>query len=156
KNGTPDLLDEARWELEFMMRMQVPAGKPLAGMVHHKVHDEKWTKLGTAPHEDPEKRYLHAPSTAATLNLAATAAQCARVFKAFDKAFAARCLASAEAAWAAATANPSKYAPGGGEGGGPYDDVDVTDEFYWASVELFVTTGKDVYKQYLLKSPHHN
>jgi len=23
-NGVPDLLDEARWELEFMMKMQVP------------------------------------------------------------------------------------------------------------------------------------
>ncbi len=31
-NGTPDILDEARWELEFLMRMQVPAGEPLAGM----------------------------------------------------------------------------------------------------------------------------
>jgi len=33
----PDILDEARWELEFLLRMQVPDGRPLAGMVHHKV-----------------------------------------------------------------------------------------------------------------------
>ncbi|OYU44798.1 MAG: endoglucanase, partial [Burkholderiales bacterium PBB4] len=41
-NGIPDLLDEVRWELEFMLAMQVPVGQPLAGMVHHKVHDVAW------------------------------------------------------------------------------------------------------------------
>ena len=39
KNGVPDLLDEVRWELEFELKMQVPEGEKLAGMVHHKVHD---------------------------------------------------------------------------------------------------------------------
>ena len=34
------------------MRMQVPAGKPMAGMAHHKIHDEKWTALPTAPDKD--------------------------------------------------------------------------------------------------------
>ena len=37
-NGVPDILDEARWELEWLLRMQVPQGLPLAGMAHHKVH----------------------------------------------------------------------------------------------------------------------
>lgn len=27
-NGYPDWLDEARWEMEFMLKMQVPAGSP--------------------------------------------------------------------------------------------------------------------------------
>ena len=31
ENGVPDILDEARWELEFLLKMQVPEGKPLAG-----------------------------------------------------------------------------------------------------------------------------
>jgi endoglucanase len=154
KNGVPDLLDEARWELEFMLRMQVPAGNPKAGMVHHKVHDEKWTALGTAPHEDKMKRYLHAPSTAATLNLAATAAQAARIWKTLDPAFSAKCLSAAEAAWTAAQANPAVFAPGSDNtGGGPYEDNNVTDEFYWAAAELFLTTGNDTYKSFVLKSP---
>ncbi len=154
KNGVPDILDEARWELEFMLRMQVPDGNPLAGMVHHKVHDEKWTALGLAPHEDPLKRFLRPPSTAATLNLAATAAQGARIWKTIDPAFAARCLAAAERAWAAAQANPAVYAPpGDNSGGGPYDDNNVTDEFYWAAAELFITTGKEPYKAFVKGSP---
>src|SRR5207253_9336003 len=90
KNGVPDILDEARWELEFMLRMQVPEGKPLAGMVHHKIHDEKWTGLPLLPNLDPKVRELHPPSTAATLNLAAAAAQGARIFKKYDRAFSAR------------------------------------------------------------------
>lgn len=154
KNGVPDLLDEARWELEFLLKMQVPAGNPLAGMVHHKVHDEKWTALGMAPHEDAMKRFLRAPSTAATLNLAATAAQGARIWKTIDAAFSAKCLVAAERAWAAAQANPAVYALGSdNSGGGPYDDKTVTDELYWAAAELFVTTGKDVYKEAVTRSP---
>ena len=33
KNKVPDMLDEARWEMEFMLKMQVPDGQPKAGMV---------------------------------------------------------------------------------------------------------------------------
>src|SRR5262249_38008860 len=121
KNGVPDLLDEARWELEFELKMQVPAGEKLAGMVHHKVHDLKWTQLSTGPHEDPMPRYLQPPSTAATLNLAANGAQAARVWHKIDKAFSEKCLAAAERAWVAAKANPAMLAAKGGEGGGPYD-----------------------------------
>ena len=81
-NDVPDVLDEARWELEWMLTMQVPAGKPLAGMVHHKVHDHQWTGLPLDPAADDKVRELHRPSTAATLNLAAVAAQGARIFDA--------------------------------------------------------------------------
>ena len=77
----PDILDEARWEMDFLLKMQVPEGQPLAGMVHHKVHDEAWTGLPLRPDQDPQQRYLRPPSTAATLNLAATAAQCARIWQ---------------------------------------------------------------------------
>ena len=51
-NGAPDLLDEARWEMEFMLGMQVPEGQPLAGMAHHKVHDDAWTPIPTIPADD--------------------------------------------------------------------------------------------------------
>ena len=70
-------------------------------------------------------RYLLPPSTAATLNVAATAAQCARIWEKLDKAFSAKCLAAAEKAWAAAQANPAVYAGTSAVGGGPYDDTHV-------------------------------
>ena len=90
-NGVPDLLDEARWEMEWMLKMQVPVGAPHAGMAHHKIHDRAWTTLALAPHNDTQPRFLQPPSTAATLNLAATAAQAARIWKGIDAAFAGRC-----------------------------------------------------------------
>ncbi|MGW3602180.1 glycoside hydrolase family 9 protein [Micromonospora sp. NPDC005161] len=156
-NGVPDILDEARWELEFLLRMQVPAGKPLAGMAHHKIHDRNWTGLPLAPHDDPQPRELHPPSTAATLNLAATAAQCARLYAPYDAAFAARCGTAATTAYAAAKAHPAVYAsPSDSTGGGAYDDTNVTDEFYWAAVELYLTTGGQAYLTDLTASPHHS
>ena len=162
-NGQPDLLDEARYNLEFMLAMQVPDGTMLSlplgnqsgnlgalaftdvdasGMAHHKIHDEYWTGIPQAPHLDPAQRYLSYPSTAATLNLAATAAQCARLWDGVDQPFADRCLAAAERAWDAAgrVADALAYDVIDG-GGGAYGDTSLGDEFYWAAAELFITTG---------------
>jgi hypothetical protein len=153
-NGVPDLLDEARWEMEFLLSMQVPQGQPKAGMVHHKIHDLTWEPMPKVPpmkvDNDNEHemggagRYLYPPSTAATLNLAATGAQCARIWEDIDAEFAATCLSAAETAWEAALANPIIYA-----GNTPGDGAD---EFYWAAAELFVTTGNETYLDYLLES----
>ncbi|ARI55328.1 glycosyl hydrolase family 5 [Streptomyces sp. S8] len=155
-NGTPDILDEARWQLEFLMRMQVPAGEPLAGMAHHKLHDKEWTGLPLRPDRDPQPRELHPPTTAATLNLAATAAQCARLFQVHDPDFAERCRSAARTAWTAAGNHPDIFAdPQDGTGGGAYSDDDVRDEFYWAAAELFLTTGENTYRTELLRSPLH-
>lgn len=154
-NGVPDILDEARWQMEFMLKMQVPEGQPKAGMVHHKIHDENWTALGIAPH-DAEKvmsRYLRPVSTAATLNVAATAAQAARIWKTIDPAFSKKCLAAAERAWNAAKQNPTIFAPASdSNGGGPYNDDKLEDDFFWAAAELWLTTKSDVYKNELTGS----
>jgi endoglucanase len=156
-NGVPDILDEARWELEFLLRMRVPAGEPLAGMAHHKIHDAAWTGLPLAPEDDPQPRELHPPSTAATLNLAATAAQCARLFAPYDAEFADTCLAAARTSYAAAEANPDILAdPNDGTGGGAYSDDDVSDEFYWAAAELYLSTGEQGFLDDLTASPHHD
>ncbi|MER6013193.1 glycoside hydrolase family 9 protein [Streptomyces bluensis] len=155
-NKVPDVLDEARWELEFLLKMQVPAGQPLAGMAHHKIHDEQWTGLPLMPDADPQKRELHPPTTTATLNLAATAAQAARLYKSYDRSFAAKTLAAARTAWAAARAHPDTYPdPNDGIGGGTYADDNAADEFYWAAAELYLTTGEKEFADFVLASPVH-
>ncbi len=117
----PDILDEARWEVEFILKMQVPDGRAGAGMVHHKMHDQNWTGLPLRPEADPQLRLLSAPSTAATLNLAAVAAQASRVWRSIDPAFSSRALTAAEKAYAAAKSNPVRLAdPNDGNGGGTY------------------------------------
>ncbi|WP_433227968.1 glycoside hydrolase family 9 protein [Micromonospora sp. CA-248260] len=154
-NGVPDVLDEARWELEFLLKMQVPDGRTNAGMVHHKIHDQNWTALPTRPELDSEPRLLSPVSTAATLNMAAVAAQASRLWKPFDASFASRALAAAEKAYAAAKANPNRLAPAtDNTGGGAYEDNTVTDEFYWAAAELYATTGSTGYRNDLSSSPH--
>jgi len=127
-------------------------------MVHHKIHDRSWTALGISPAEAEKKmmRFLRPPSTAATLNMAANAAQCARVWKGIDDAFASKCLSAAEKAWQAAKANPQVFAPAtDSSGGGPYDDTEITDDFYWAAAELWTTTQRDEYRSYVTQSPWH-
>lgn len=155
-NGVPDLLDEARFEVEFLLKMQVPEGDPLAGMAHHKIHDGAWTGLPYEPPTHASGRALHPPSTAATLNLAAVAAQAARIFRTYDPAFAERCLIAARRAWNAAQKNPDRFAPAlDNQGGGPYNDAIVSDEFYWAAAELWLTTGEPRLREYFESSPHH-
>jgi endoglucanase len=172
-NGVNDLLDEARFGLEFLLRMQAPEGArafvpvgphgrgatpelveiDASGMAHHKLADERWTAIPTAPHEAKERRYLYPPSTAATLNLAATAAQAARIWREIDPAFAARALQAAERAFAAAERNPEVYAWNGFTGSGGYGDESVGDEFYWAAAELYATTGEAGYLAAAKRSP---
>ena len=133
-NKLPDLLDEARWEMEWLLKMQVPEGNPQAGLVHHKMHDTDWSALGTPPVLGSLPRQLRPVSTAATLNLAATAAQAARVFAKLDPKFAERCLSAAKRAWAAAEAHPALIAPrSDNKGGGPYEDATISDERFWAA-----------------------
>jgi endoglucanase len=173
-NRVNDLLDEARWEMEFFLKMQVPEGTRLgvpvgvkrteegmkfteidaSGMAHHKVADEKWTGLPLAPHQDKERRQLFPPATGSTLNLAAAAAQCARIWRTIDPAFAGRCLAAAERAWAAARRNPEVYAIADFTGSGGYGDSDFSDEFYWAAAEMFITTGRPEFAQAVRGSTH--
>jgi endoglucanase len=175
-NGINDLLDEARFEMEFMLAMQVPQGTKAmlpvghfardatvaltevnaGGMAHLKVADRNWTALPMRPADDKEERLLYPPTTSATLNLAATAAQCARIWKGIDEAFSARCLTAARLAWNAAKANPQVFAIGNFTGSGGYGDNDVSDEFYWAAAELLATTGDPEFLTFVRNSPHRD
>ncbi|WP_221074980.1 glycoside hydrolase family 9 protein [Agarivorans aestuarii] len=173
-NGVNDLLDEARWNMEFMLAMQIPEGSKVSvpvgnqqenvrslklteidasGMAFHKVADEKWTGMPLPPHKDTQKRHVGQSSTAATLNLAATAAQCARIWKDIDADFSAQCLTAANRAWQAANKHPEVYAYDNFTGSGPYGDTDLADEFYWAAAELFITTGEPRYLEAAKASP---
>jgi endoglucanase len=155
-NGVPDVLDEARWEVEFLLKMQVPPGHEKSGLAHHKIHDSVWSTLGRVPPEIATSRFLYPPSTAATLNLAAVAAQAARIWRDIDGAFSERCRVAAIRAWNAAQKFPALYAPQyASMGGGPYDDTDVSDEMYWAAAELFITLRSPDLLELLRASPHH-
>jgi endoglucanase len=149
--------------MEWMLKMQVPAGQPQAGMVFHKLHDRTWSGLPLVPpteydnnltHEQPGVgRYVYGPTTAATLNLAATAAQCARIWVEIDPDFAAQCLEAAKTAWLAANENEEVLAGNTpGDGGGNYNENNNTDEFFWAAAELYITTGEQQYTDFIYEA----
>jgi endoglucanase len=125
-------------------------------MAHHKVADRNWTALPMPPHLDPEERVLYPVSTAATLNLAATAAQCARLWRNIDARFSKRCLRAAERAWAGAVRNPEVYFIADFSGSGMYGDAMLEDEFFWAAAELFATTHSTAYLEAVLASPYYS
>lgn len=142
------IVRELRWQLDWLLRMQVPIGKPLAGMAFHRVHGEEWSPVPGLPHLDPTVRVLHRPSTPATLQLAAVTAAAARLFAPLDAAYSARLLNAARTAFAAADHSPTLLPPDDHcrDGGGCYADDDATDDAYWAAVELWLSTGEPGYR----------
>ncbi|WP_050753430.1 glycoside hydrolase family 9 protein [Pseudobacteroides cellulosolvens] len=145
-NKINDLLDESRWEMEWMLKMQIPEGYDRAGMAIHKMGDDLWTGLATRPDQDKQKRVYYPPTTAATLNLAACAAQAARIWKDIDPDFSDKCMAAAERAYKAAKANPAIFYPYQVDTGTyTYGDNYVEDDFYWAACEMYVTTNDKEY-----------
>jgi endoglucanase len=141
------LIEECRWQLDWLLRMQVPAGHPHAGLAFHRMHGTEWPPLPCWPHRDPTKRVLHRPSTAAALHLAAAAAHGARVIGDDDRAYARRLLDAAVTAYRAAEAEPRLYAPDdqGAFGGGPYAHTHLAGDWAWAAAELWLATGDPAY-----------
>lgn len=154
-NGLPDLLDEVRYELDWLFKMQVPNNEQNAGMVHHKVHSEEWTSLPIRPDRDTLRRIVQPVSTAATLNFAAVMAQCARVYKNVDESFAQSCEEKAHIAYAAAKATPDIYPLKDTPGAGNYGDNNLGDEFYWAATELYISTLDETYLKDIQSSSYH-
>ncbi|MGE5607232.1 MAG: glycoside hydrolase family 9 protein, partial [Bacteroidota bacterium] len=83
-NGIPDILDEARVGLEWLLTMQRPDGA-----VYHKLAGSRWPSF-VSPDDEYQTRFIYGISTADTGKFAATMAIAARVWKNTDKQFANR------------------------------------------------------------------
>lgn len=153
-NGIPDLLNEALWNLEWMIKMQDPHD----GGVYHKLTAAKFE--GTLlPHEAQSTRYVVAKSTAAALNFAAVMAQASRVYGDFLPDMAIECLKAAQMAWVWAKSNPETYYEQADLNKkfhpsietGAYGNRMLGDEWLWAASELYISTHN---KEYLDFIPH--
>lgn len=145
-NGIPDVLDEVRYELEWLMKMQ----DDMTGGAYHKVTCASFPGV-VMPEKETAPLVLSPTSTTATGDFAAVTALASRIFKGVDKTFADTCLKASEKAWEYLKANPS--ANGGfhnpnGIVTGEYGDVTDTDERFWAACELYRVTGKEDYKAF--------
>ncbi|WP_123534428.1 glycoside hydrolase family 9 protein [Halosimplex salinum] len=145
--GLPDLLVEAKFELEWLERMQRPDGA-----VYHKVAGEAWPDLDTPPTADTRDRFVFGLSTFGTAQYAASMAMAARVYADFDAEFAERALSNARDAHDYLEANPDpsfRFDEGQGGGSGPYRKETDAEERFWAASELLKTTGEPRYADYL-------
>lgn len=142
-NSIPDLLDEVRYELNWLLEMQDTAD----GGVYFKVTPENFAGF-IMPAADNSTRYIYQKSTTAAGDFAAVMAMASRIYQPFDSAFARVCLDAARRAWDYLERNPSIVPAGGfhnpsGTGTGQYGDAIDADERLWAATELYITTGSD-------------
>ncbi len=143
-NGISDLLDEIKYELDWVLTMQAPDGASAM-----KLTSKKFCGF-IMPDKDKMKRWVVGKATAPTLNFAAMTAQASRLYKKADKDFADRCITAAEKAWAWAEKNPDVvYKNPKDISTGEYGDKDFSQEFWWAASELYLATGKKQYLDYL-------
>lgn len=146
-NGIPDILDEVKYEIQWLLTMQ-----DSDGAIYHKLTKEQFESF-VMPSQDSGMRFIYQKSSTATGNFIAVLARFYRVYKNFDSLFANQCLNAAINAWNWLINQPSIIPQGGfqnppGTQTGEYGDNNDTDERLWASVELYEATGEQSYKDY--------
>jgi endoglucanase len=151
-NPVPDILDEVRWNLEWMLKMQ-----DRDGGVWPKLTSERFGGFVMPDLDDGGPRYVigtGAPpykSSCATGDFAAVMAAASRVFRPFDPDFSRLTLAAAERAWRWLSEHPGViFRNCCGVQTGEYGDGNCADERLWASAELFRTTGAAEYNSYFV------
>ena len=138
----PDLLDEIKWETDWLFTMQDPSD----GGVYHKLTTKKFCEIFVRPIDDKQDRFVVTKSTSAALNFAAVMSITARVFKTWDEPYAKAALDAARKAWDWAEKNPEVYYFNPSDvQTGIYGDNNFSDEFFWAASELLITTGEKKY-----------
>ncbi len=148
-NSTADLLDENMWNLDWLFTMQ-----DYDGGVYHKLTTPNFEGF-IMPKDCKQQRYMTQKSTCATLDFAAIMARCAREYdgsKDYPE-VSIRAINAARAAYAWAKQNPKMYYRQDALNKeykpqvttGTYGDGNATDEFFWAAVEMYLTTGEKAY-----------
>lgn len=142
-NGVPDLLDEARYELEWMLKMQDKS----SGGVYHKVTAAVFPET-VLPVNETAELILAPISYAATGDFAAVMAKASVIYAEFDPEFAAECLEAAKLAYTymEGIESPSGYKNPNDIVTGEYPDSKLADEKLWAAAELYLATGEASYK----------
>ncbi len=148
-NGIPDLLDEIKWELDWLLKMQLADGS-----VTHKMGVTDWSAASPPSADTGQRRY--SPATAsATISACGVWARAALAYGVLPdptmRAFAARLRGAALAAWSWLEANPGQI-PSSYDNAG-FSSSAAEDDAYWqemnrvrAAAFLFALTSDDIYR----------
>ncbi len=169
-NGVPDVLDEARWGLEWMLKMH-----PAPDQLYHQVADDRDHSGWDLPYEDtsdygwgpgsyrvvyyatgkPQGLGKYKSSSTGVANLAgryaAAMAMAAEVFAELDPPFAQRCLRAGQEVYRLGLKQP------GCQEGTPhnapyrYHESTWADDMEWGAAELFRATGDSFYLSQAVK-----
>ena len=140
-NGVPDILDEAKVGLSWLLKMQRADGG-----VYHKFTSADFCGM-VMPEGDYLTQYAISVSPTATASFAAAMAKAAAVYEKADTDLSASFRTAAIAAWDFLTRNPDLAPFENPEGvtTGDYRDKSDRDERYWAAVELYLLTEDPLY-----------
>jgi endoglucanase len=148
-NGTPDVLDEARWGLEWVLSVQTPEGG-----FHHMSAAHGGNHYGT-PYgtTTPNNVNPYINCGGQTVQQAAKAvavlAYASKVFRPFAPGFADTCLLAARRGWAWMLANPNAIEDQlcGGQGYPQGTDPDLLkSNKMWAAAAMLYATGEQQYE----------
>lgn len=140
-NGTPDILDEAKYELDFFLKMQ----DEKTGGVYHKVTCANFPET-VIPTEEKDPLILSPISDAATASFTAVMAKASVLYKEYDSEFSNKCLEAAKKSWDYLKDKDSFQGFNNPEDivTGEYLDGIVDDEVYWAAVELNIAADMGI------------
>ncbi|MGA2853260.1 MAG: glycoside hydrolase family 9 protein [Verrucomicrobiota bacterium] len=139
----PDFLAELKWEMDWLLTMQLADGS-----VSHKLTTKQFGGF-ILPEQETAERFFTPWGSEATADFVAMTAQAARIFRPYDREFAARCLQAAQKSYQFLQAHPEYHrADQTGFGTGAYE-VNEPDHRaggapqnrLWAAAELWETTG---------------
>ncbi len=170
-NGVPDILDEARWGLEWMLKLH-----PAPGQLYHQVADDRDHSGWRLPKDDqadygwgkgrervvyfadgkPQglKKYQSESTGIANLagRYAAAMALADLVFKERDPSFAKKCLNAGIDVYAMGRANEGVQQGNSYSAPYRYAETTWTDDMEWGAAELFAATGES---HYLADAKHY-
>jgi endoglucanase len=146
-NALPDILDEIKWNLDWMLTMQDPND----GGVYNKKTNADFDG-SVMPDHATTTRYVVTKSTGAAHDFAAVMAVAYRMYKDHIPRYADSCLNAAKRAYAWGVANPGiAFSNPAAQDGYPeittggYGDGNLSDELEWASNELYIATKDESY-----------
>ena len=142
-NGIPDILDEVRYELEWLLKMQDLS----TGGVHHKVTCANFPGY-VMPQYETDELIVTPVTTTATADFCAVMSMAYEYYKNIDEYFADICLERSKLAYQFLEENPNLiYQNPTDITTGDYGDTNDRDERYWAAAQLFKATGDSKYLQ---------
>ena len=135
----PDILNEIRWNLDWMMAMQDKDGG-----VFHKLTTKQFAGM-VMPEKAKSQRYAIGKGVEATWNFAAVMALAADIYAPFDSKFADSCAKASAKARIWAYENPYEiYKQPKDVGTGSYAGSNTWSGKIWTNAELFRITGEKV------------